>query len=154
MSSTPVIRRRPPPPTLPYSASEDPAPPKREYEVGYGRPPLSTRFGGERGNRPGRKKGSKSRLTILQEELDAIVTVKGEGSMSKYRVACRQLANNAAKGDHRAALAIIRFALSQEADEVQGLTESTGPVYELTPTDEAILARYEQRILERSRSDG
>ena len=40
-----------------------------EYEVGYGKPPVSTRFKpGESGNRRGRPKGAKNRVPALNEE--------------------------------------------------------------------------------------
>lgn len=84
------------------------------YEIGYRKPPIKTRFGADRGNRPGRKRGSKSRLTIIDEELSATVKVAGQGKLPKFRVAIRQLTNKAAAGDLKAIAAIVRMGLDHE----------------------------------------
>ena len=47
-----------------------------DYEIGYGRPPKSTRFKpGQSGNPKGRKKGSKNTYSILRDILNQKVTV-------------------------------------------------------------------------------
>ena len=49
---------------------------RREYEVGYKKPPQHTRFKpGQSGNRHGRPAGSKNLATIVREALDAKVVV-------------------------------------------------------------------------------
>ena len=51
-----------------------------DYEVGYGRPPKSTRFKpGQSGNPRGRPKGAKGVATVLRERLLAKVTVTERG---------------------------------------------------------------------------
>src|ERR1700712_5404851 len=49
-----------------------------DYEVGYCRPPVATRFT-TTGNPKGRPKGSKNYATILREKLNAKVTVREGG---------------------------------------------------------------------------
>lgn len=84
------------------------------YEVGYGKPPESTRFRpGQSGNPRGRPKGAKNRRPALNEErMKAIIldeayrtiTVRdGERSVSvpMAQAIIRALAVNAAKGQHR-----------------------------------------------------
>jgi len=84
------------------------------YTVGNKRPPIETRFGGPRGNQPGRRKGSKGRMTVIDEELNARVFVQGQGRIPKFRVAVRQLVNKAASGDLRAINQLLRLVQDLE----------------------------------------
>lgn len=77
--------------------------PERNYEVGYGRPPKRTQFKpGQSGNPRGRQKKSKNVLTLLEKELDEIVTLH-EGSqqirITKREAIIKQLVNSAIKGN-------------------------------------------------------
>lgn len=126
--SKPVIRRRnriwppsaanhaPPPRSAsdPGSASEPSAPPAEPaYSLGRGHPPMHTRFGAPGGNKPGRKKGSKNRQTILNEELNAKILVDGK-RVEKIRVGMRQLANSVAKGDPKFLLPGLKLGLEYD----------------------------------------
>ena len=54
---------------------------KKDYEVGYGKPPKRTRYKpGQSGNPKGRPKGSKSRRAVIDEILDTkvVVTIGGK----------------------------------------------------------------------------
>ncbi len=86
-----------------------------EYEVGYAKPPVASRFKpGQSGNPKGRPKGAKNRRPALSEErmkdiiLDEAyrtITVRdGDRSVSvpMAQAIIRSLAVNAAKGQHRA----------------------------------------------------
>lgn len=90
-------------------------PARAEYAVGYGKPPVETRFRpGVSGNPAGRRKGAKNRLPALNEERmktiilnEAYRTIRvrdGERSTSVpvAQAVIRSLAVNAAKGNHRA----------------------------------------------------
>jgi hypothetical protein len=81
-----------------------------DARVGHCRPPQHTRFGQPGGNRPGRKRGSKNRRTVLDEELRAKVDVNGQ-MIEKFRIGARQLANGMAKGDPKFLLAALKLGI-------------------------------------------
>ena len=74
-----------------------------DYEIGYGRPPKSTRFKpSQSGNPKGRKKGSMNLETILTKALDAKITVEtpvGTKRITKREAIAMRLVNQAAMGD-------------------------------------------------------
>jgi uncharacterized protein Veg len=79
---------------------------KRDYEVGYGKPPQNTRFKkGQSGNPCGRAPGAKNLKTLLIETLNEPVVVTENGGrkrISKRQATFKQLVNEAAKGNWRA----------------------------------------------------
>ena len=86
-----------------------------EYEVGYKRPPMHTRFkNGRSGNPNGRPKGTKNLTADLAEELQERVLVK-EGAkqrqISKQRAMIKSLMAKAMKGDTRATTVIYTMML-------------------------------------------
>jgi hypothetical protein len=88
-----------------------------DYEVGYGKPPLHTRFQkGQSGNPQGRPRGSKSFETLLNRALEQLVVLRKNGrKMTKRELMAEQLVNKAASGDYRTArLLIVELALSLE----------------------------------------
>src|SRR5215472_11913978 len=96
---------------------------QRDYEVGYGKPPRSTRFKkGQSGNPRGRPSGSKNLSTLLSETLNEPVIVTENGrrrKISKRQAIIKQLVNQSANGDWRAA----KFLL----DIVQDIERRTEP---------------------------
>lgn len=78
----------------------------KEYKVGYGNPPIETRFkDGQSGNPTGRPKGKLNLTTLLAQALSAKVVVNEGGrrqKISKFAVSVTQLVNKAAGGDLRA----------------------------------------------------
>lgn len=53
---------------------------KKDYEVGYGKPPKRTRFKkGQSGNPKGRPKGAKGFTASLKREMESKVTALSEG---------------------------------------------------------------------------
>jgi len=103
--------------------------PKRPYEVGYGKPPKSTRFvKGRSGNPKGRPKGAKNHTpalheerfkTILMEEAYRPVKVT-EGSkeitIPIAQAIVRSMAVNAVRGDQRSQKAFTDLVSWVEAD--------------------------------------
>src|SRR5919201_2133309 len=91
------------------------AKPDRAYAVGYGRPPIESRFEpGTSGNPRGRRKGSKNLKTLIRKAMTASIAIK-EGTktrrVSKIEgVVLRQL-ESALKGDDRSAMAVIKMAM-------------------------------------------
>lgn len=74
-----------------------------DYEVGYGKPPVATRFKpGQSGNPAGRRKGSMNINSILKKAMNEMVVVNERGRtkrLTKMEVAVAQIMNKAASGD-------------------------------------------------------
>ena len=89
-----------------------------DYEVGYGRPPVSGQFKkGRSGNPKGRTKGSKNLQTLVSQALNETVMVTSEGrrkKMSKVEAAFIQQANKAAAGDPKALKLILDILAAEE----------------------------------------
>ena len=83
------------------------------FEVGFGKPPRSTRFKpGQSGNRKGRPKGSKSLKTLLSEALSRHATIYEDGvpKRTEYReLFFASLVTRAIKGDARATALLVRL---------------------------------------------
>jgi Family of unknown function (DUF5681) len=89
-----------------------------KYEIGYGRPPLHSRFRkGQSGNPAGRRRYTDSQRgkDLLRQEANRLVTVR-EGEkvmrMPAVQAAIRRLFHAAAQGD-RSALRLVLNALQQ-----------------------------------------
>jgi hypothetical protein len=110
-----------------------------DYEVGYGRPPVATRFQpGNLRNPRGRPKPKKTAGQLIEEALNAKVKINAEGktkTMTMQQVIIRTLINAAARGDNKAINTL--FGLKAK---YQDSTEKT-----LDPTD---LEASDRRIIE------
>ena len=88
---------------------------KKDYNVGYGKPPQKTRFKkGSSGNPKGRPKGARGLKTDLLEELGSQVNVTENGQSKKYtkqQIVVKRLTEKAAMGDMRAINTLIDLAL-------------------------------------------
>lgn len=118
----------------------------KEYKVGYGKPPMHSRFKkGQSGNSRGRPKGSKNLATDMKEELSRkiVVTENGvERKVTKQRAIVIGLTARAMK-DPKAASTVISTQLKLEPQEPD-LPETK----ELSKTDATILEQYRASILE------
>lgn len=96
------------------------------YEVGWGKPPIATRFKkGQSGNPKGRPRGTKNLQTDLMEELrETIVVREGDRTvrMSKQRAMIKTVMNKSLKGDPRAIITLIRM-MTRFAEPIGGSTE-------------------------------
>lgn len=124
---------------------------RKDYEVGYGKPPAHGRFQkGRSGNPKGRPKGAKGFLASVQRELERKVTVR-EGNrtirISKGEAAAIRAVELALKGDKAAlrSLALLDGGHRDRADQRLAPAESpTGP----DQTDAAILQHFAAMLAE------
>ena len=90
----------------------------KPYVVGYGKPPVHTRFKkGQSGNPNGRHKGSKNFSTTLEETLQEKVVIRENGktkTVSKQDVIAKHLVTKAANGELRAISLIATLRLGAE----------------------------------------
>ncbi len=86
-------------------------PTRRDYDVGYGKPPVHSRFKpGVSPNPSGGKKGRRSLKADFEAELLEVVTVTENGKilkLSKQQLVVKALVTKAAKGDTRAIAKLI-----------------------------------------------
>lgn len=125
---------------------------KREYEVGYGRPPKASRFKpGQSGNPRGRPKGAKNLATDLAEELGETIRIR-EGDrelrVSKQRAMLKALVAKALKGDARAASLLIAL-VAQATDELPAAGERVAAP--LPDADRHILDDFLARAAQRTK---
>jgi hypothetical protein len=87
-----------------------------DYEVGWGRPPKSTRWPpGQSGNPKGRRKGSRDSLSIFEETLNQKIAIDERGkkrTITAKAAIIRRLVAQALKGDLKA----IAFVLAKEPE--------------------------------------
>jgi hypothetical protein len=111
------------------------------YAVGYGRPPIASRFKpGTSGNSKGRPRGSKNLKTLIRQAMTANISIR-EGAarrrVSKIEgVVLRQL-ESALKGNDRSAMAVIKMATQLGFLEDSG--NGSGATTDLSAADERIL---------------
>jgi hypothetical protein len=114
------------------------------YAVGYGKPPIHTRFQrGESGNPRGKKKGQTGLKAVVEkvfQEKVSIRTARGIRKVTKLDALVQKLMNDALTGDARAVMHIVRLAkeagLTQEAAAIEAASQ------DLTEEDRRIMARY------------
>lgn len=125
----------------------DPQAPKAkpDYEVGYGRPPLATRFrAGSVGNPKGRPKRAKTVGQIIQEAMMMPVRIEVNGkpkTMTAQEVIIRNLVHSAARGDTKAIHSL--FGLKAR---YQDSTETTLTPSDLKANDRKIIEEYWAKI--------
>jgi Family of unknown function (DUF5681) len=114
---------------------------KRDYEVGYRKPPRQTRFTkGQSGNPRGRSPGAKNLKTLLSDALNEFVIVTENGGrrkITKREAIITQLVNRSASADFRA----IKILLDMVRD-IEGQTEPASA--ETSPFSEADAKVIEQ----------
>ena len=98
---------------------------KRDYEVGYGKPPRHTRFKkGQSGNPRGRPRGAKNLTTLLSEALNEPVIVTENGGrrkITKREAIITQLVNRSATADLRAIKILLDMLRDIEAPDRAGI---------------------------------
>jgi hypothetical protein len=118
---------------------------KRDYEVGYGRPPRHSRFRtGESGNPNGRPKGASNLATLLERALNERVVVSENGKrkrITKREAVLMQLVNKAASGDPKS----IQLLLT-EMRLVEGREPSPAESLLFDETDREVIRHLYERL--------
>jgi hypothetical protein len=118
---------------------------KRDYDVGYGKPPRHSQFGkGHSGNPRGRAKGSSNLSTLLDSALNERVIVSENGKrkrISKREAILKQLVNKAASGDPKS----IQMLLT-ELRLVEGRQPSSAEPILLDETDREVIRQLYERL--------
>jgi hypothetical protein len=136
---------------VPKAPSEAPpesgSPAVEDYQVGYGRPPIATRFQpGKSGNPSGRPRGSKNLSTIVEELLDERVLVrtsKGERYVTAQKAMVLQVRSKALKADLRATDRLVAWNAPNELAKQQMARAAAEPIHrELSAADAATLDAY------------
>jgi hypothetical protein len=124
-----------------------------DFDVGYGKPPVHTRFQpGRSGNPHGRPKGTNNLKTDLVQELGERVKVVENGrqiTLTKQRLVVKSLTAKAVKGDTKAASILIGLLA-----QTLGLDPQDESEQRLDPEDEAILEHFVARAASKSMNGG
>jgi hypothetical protein len=122
----------------------------RDYAIGYGKPPVHSRFRkGRSGNPKGRPKGRANLKTDLLAELaETIVIREGDRQLrvSKQRALLKSLTAKGLKGDSRAAFVVLDL-ITRVLGVEDGDGEAAAP---LSAQEEEQLAVLEARLLRRA----
>src|SRR6201987_4905576 len=124
-----------------------PMPPETpgDYVVGYGKPPLHTRFQkGRSGNPKGRPRGKKNMSTLLSAALDASIIVVENGrrkKITKREAIVTQLVNKSAAADLKATPIVLTMLREIEAQH-----DSSPDAAVFTEADHEIIRRIQARL--------
>src|ERR1700739_1152171 len=124
-----------------------PMPPEtpRDYVVGYGKPPVHTRFQkGRSGNPKGRPRGKKNMSNLLSARLDAATLVVENGrrkKISKREAIITQLVNKSASADLKATQIVLAMLQDVEARADDSSDSAT-----FTEADQEIIQRIQARM--------
>ena len=122
----------------------EPKPGGEAYTVGYGRPPVHSRFKpGRSGNPKGKEKGSKGLkavvATVFNEKI-SVRTPRGVRKVTKIEALVQKLMNEALTGDGKAVQQIVRLAKDAGLADVAEAIEAA--THQLAAEDQQILDRY------------
>jgi Family of unknown function (DUF5681) len=114
---------------------------RKDYEVGFGRPPVATRFqAGNRCNPRGRPRQMKTAGQLIDEAMNSKIKIVAEGKtkiMTKQQVIIHNLVNAAARGDGKAIHTL--FALKTR---YQDSSETAINPSDLDASDRKIIEEY------------
>jgi hypothetical protein len=125
------------------SSTDQPQGPGRraDYEIGYGRPPISSQFKfGNRCNPRGRPKHKKTVGELIEEAMNEKVRIVVDGkpkTMTKQQVIIHRLVNTAARGDSKA----IHTLFSLKARFQDSAATTINPA-DLDAADRSIIEDY------------
>jgi hypothetical protein len=116
-----------------------------DYEVGYGKPPLHTRFQkGRSGNPNGRPRGRKNMSTLLSDALNGSVIVVENGrrkKITKREAIVTQLVNKSASADLKATQIVLAMLR-----DVESRSEDSADPAAFTEADQQVIRRIQARL--------
>lgn len=116
------------------------------YEVGYGRPPVASRFQpGQCGNPKGRPRKAKSLAAEIERELDAKIIVREGGiarKLPKRTIISRQLTDSACRGDIRATRTLNDIVSHRSKAEMASPSAEVPAQLPLDQADVTIIAAF------------
>ena len=117
----------------------------RDYVVGYGKPPLHTRFQKGRSGIPnGRPRGRKNMSTLLSDALNGSVIVVENGrrkKITKREAIVTQLVNKSASADLKATQIVLAMLR-----DVESQADGSADPAPLTEADQQIIRRIQARL--------
>jgi Family of unknown function (DUF5681) len=124
-----------------------------QYVIGYGRPPVHTRFKPGHRGRGGRPKTQRNLRTVLEQTLDQRIIIR-EGNrtrqVTKRDAIILRLVNDAVSGNAKALMNLI--ALMRSHDLI-GPSQDEAELQPLTSDDEAIVADLLRRLENQQESE-
>ena len=125
-------------------------PERRDYEIGYGKPPRAHQFkAGNNANPGGRPKGALSMRTIVERTMSEKITAKIGGKlvrMTKGEALMQRLMERGINGDLGAARALLQMA--QKLEQPPGLDDAVEADKPLSIEEQAMMARFLARKTE------
>jgi hypothetical protein len=117
----------------------------RDYVVGYGKPPVHTRFQkGQSGNPKGRPRGRKNMSTLLSDALNGSVIVVENGrrkKITKREAIVTQLVNKSASADLKATQIVLAMLR-----DVESRADGSADPAAFTEADQQIIRRIQARL--------
>ena len=118
---------------------------RRDYAVGYGKPPLRTRFQkGKSGNPKGRPRGKKNMSTLLSTALNASIVVVANGrrkKITKREAIVTQLVNKSASADLKATQMVLAML-----SDLESRADASADPAPFTEADQQVIQRIQARL--------
>jgi hypothetical protein len=117
----------------------------RDYVVGYGKPPLHSRFQkGRSGNPKGRPCGRKNMSTLLSDALNGSVIVVENGrrkKITKREAIVTQLVNKSASADLKATQMVLAML-----SDLESRADASADPAPFTEADQQVIQRIQARL--------
>jgi hypothetical protein len=117
----------------------------RDYLVGYGKPPLHSRFQkGRSGNPMGRPRGRKNMSTLLSDALNGSVIVVENGrrkKITKREAIVTQLVNKSASADLKATQMVLAML-----SDLESRADASADPAPFTEADQQVIQRIQARL--------
>lgn len=117
----------------------------RDYVVGYGKPPLHSRFQkGRSGNPKGRPRGRRNMSTLLSDALNGSVIVVENGrrkKITKREAIVTQLVNKSASADLKATQMVLAML-----SDLESRADASADPAPFTEADQQVIQRIQARL--------